>query len=65
MILGKEKFEVDSRYEITEPLGFGAYGVVVQARDTKMQSDVNSDDCEEEEREENLVAIKKINRAFE
>jgi len=64
MILGKEKFEVDSRYEITEPLGFGAYGVVVQARDTKIQSNVSSD-LYEEERDESLVAIKKINRAFE
>ena len=27
------KFEVDSRYEIMDPMGQGAYGVVVAAKD--------------------------------
>jgi len=33
-----EEFEIDSRYEIIEPLGFGAYGIVVAAKDTKKQN---------------------------
>ena len=47
-------FEVDSQYEIIDPVGSGAYGIVVAAKD------LASDDPENE-----LVAIKKIERAFE
>lgn len=32
MVLGS-KFEVDKRYEIIDPVGSGAYGVVVAAKD--------------------------------
>ena len=52
MVLGS-KFEVDKRYEVIDPVGSGAYGVVVAAKDV---------DTEEEN---NLVAIKKIEKAFE
>ena len=48
-------FEVDRRYEIIDPIGQGAYGVVVAAKDTAMP----------EGGETNLVAIKKIVKAFE
>jgi serine/threonine protein kinase len=48
------RFDVDSKYEIMDPMGQGAYGVVVAARDNE---DVDGED--------NLVAIKKIERAFE
>ena len=50
------KFDVEKRYELLDPMGQGAYGVVVAARDNE---------AEEDEEEENLVAIKKIERAFE
>ena len=30
------KFEVDKRYEIIDPIGQGAYGVVVAAKDTSI-----------------------------
>ena len=53
MVLGS-KFEVDKRYEIIDPVGSGAYGVVVAAKD-----------LEAEDPENNLVAIKKIEKAFE
>ncbi len=53
MVLGS-KFEVDKRYEIIDPVGSGAYGVVVAAKD-----------LESEDQENNLVAIKKIEKAFE
>jgi serine/threonine protein kinase len=53
MVLGS-KFEVDKRYEIIDPVGSGAYGVVVAAKD-----------LEAEDQENNLVAIKKIEKAFE
>ncbi len=43
------KFEVDSRYEILDPLGQGAYGFVVAARDLEPEDPSND-----------LVAIKKI-----
>jgi hypothetical protein len=33
MVLGS-KFEVDKRYEIIDPVGSGAYGVVVAAKDS-------------------------------
>ena len=52
MVLGS-KFEVDKRYEVIDPVGSGAYGVVVAAKDV------------EAEEENNLVAIKKIEKAFE
>lgn len=53
MVLGS-KFEVDKRYEIIDPVGSGAYGVVVAAKD-----------LEAADPENNLVAIKKIEKAFE
>jgi serine/threonine protein kinase len=53
LVIGSN-FEVDSRYEIIDPVGSGAYGIVVSAKDT------SSTDAESE-----LVAIKKIERAFE
>ena len=53
MVLGS-RFEVNKRYEIIDPVGSGAYGVVVAAKD------IQSDD-----QENNLVAIKKIEKAFE
>lgn len=53
MVLGS-RFEVDVRYEIIDPVGSGAYGVVVAAKDMT---------CEDQEN--NLVAIKKIEKAFE
>lgn len=53
MVLGS-KFEVQRRYEIIDPVGSGAYGVVVAAKD-----------LEAEDQENNLVAIKKIEKAFE
>lgn len=53
MVLGS-KFEVDKRYEIIDPVGSGAYGVVVAAKD-----------LEADDPENNLVAIKKIEKAFE
>jgi hypothetical protein len=53
MVLGS-KFEVDKRYDIIDPVGSGAYGVVVAAKD-----------LEAEDQENNLVAIKKIEKAFE
>jgi serine/threonine protein kinase len=53
MVLGS-KFDVDSRYEIIDPVGSGAYGVVVAAKDLQAEDESN-----------NLVAIKKIEKAFE
>ena len=50
------RFEIEKRYEIIDPIGSGAYGVVVAAKDTTI---------EEKEDESNLVAIKKIVKAFE
>ena len=55
MVCGTQ-FEIDTRYEILDPMGQGAYGIVVAAKDLE---------GEEEEEENNLVAIKKIERAFE
>ena len=46
------KFDLPSKYEIVEPIGSGAYGVVVAAR-------------EKTEEGSKLVAIKKIVKAFE
>lgn len=48
------RFDVDKQYEILDPMGQGAYGVVVAAKD-----------LEAEDPDNNLVAIKKIERAFE
>ena len=53
-IVCSNKFEVDEQYEIIEAMGQGAYGIVVAAKD------LLADDPED-----NLVAIKKIERAFE
>ena len=47
------RFELPEQYEVIDPVGSGAYGVVVAARDKN------------EEGENNLVAIKKIEKAFE
>ena len=51
-VLGS-RFELPLNYEIIDPVGSGAYGVVVAARD-KNEAEPN-----------NLVAIKKIEKAFE
>ena len=56
MVLGT-RFEIEKRYEVIDPIGSGAYGVVVAARD--------NDDQGGEEADSNLVAIKKIIKAFE
>ncbi len=63
VVLGS-KFEVEKKYEIIEPgnlfqvirnlVGTGAYGIVVSAKDTSTNDPEND-----------LVAIKKIERAFE
>jgi serine/threonine protein kinase len=50
MVMGT-RFEIDKKYEIIDPIGSGAYGVVVAAKD-------NSNNGE-------LMAIKKIEKAFE
>jgi serine/threonine protein kinase len=55
MVLGT-RFEIDKRYEIIDPIGSGAYGVVVAAKDTALP---------EAEGQSNLVAVKKIVKAFE
>ena len=49
MVLGTP-FKVDRRYEIKNPIGTGAYGLVCEALDTTTGEN---------------VAIKKIERAFE
>jgi serine/threonine protein kinase len=51
-VLGS-RFELPDNYEIIDPVGSGAYGVVVAAKDNT-EADPN-----------NLVAIKKIEKAFE
>lgn len=51
------RFEIEKRFEIIDPIGSGAYGVVVAAKDTSIED--NKED------ESNLVAIKKIVKAFE
>ena len=56
MVMGT-RFEVDKKYEIIDPIGSGAYGVVVAAKDATMATTQGS--------ESNLVAIKKIVKAFE
>ena len=49
------RFEIDKRYEIIDPIGSGAYGVVVAAKDGPTADNG----------EPNLVAVKKIVKAFE
>ena len=58
MVVGT-RFEIDKRYEIIDPIGSGAYGVVVAAKDVSMPSAAKDGD------ESNLCAIKKIVKAFE
>ena len=48
-VLGSN-FNIDSRYKIIDPVGSGAYGIVVAAVDTKTGR---------------MVAIKKVEKAFE
>lgn len=52
------KFEVEKRYEVIEPIGSGAYGMVVASKD--LEAEQTDDDSDT-----NLVAIKKIFKAFE
>lgn len=52
-VLGS-RFELPLNYEIIDAVGSGAYGVVVAAKDTEI-----------EDESDNLVAIKKIEKAFE
>lgn len=52
------KFEIEKKYEIIDLIGYGAYGIVVAAKDTSMPD-------AKEGGESNLVAIKKIVKAFE
>ena len=51
-VLGS-RFELPDHFEIIDPVGSGAYGVVVAAKDKNAEG------------ENNLVAIKKIEKAFE
>ncbi|EAR83972.2 MAP kinase (macronuclear) [Tetrahymena thermophila SB210] len=53
-VLSASKFEMDDNYSIIDSIGQGAYGIVVAARDLNCQDEEN-----------NLVAIKKIEKAFE
>ena len=52
-------FEIDKRYEVIDPIGQGAYGVVVAAKDGEIKEEEGAD------AESNLLAIKKIVKAFE
>lgn len=52
------RFEVEKKYEIIDLIGYGAYGIVVAAKDTSMPEP-------KEGGESNLVAIKKIVKAFD
>jgi serine/threonine protein kinase len=61
MVEGEEKkvykimgsrFELPKRYEVIDPMGSGAYGVVIAAKDTS-------------ETEDNLIAIKKVEKLWE
>ena len=60
MVLGT-LFEIDRRYEIIDPIGQGAYGIVVAAKDKEIAEDGKNEDGSES----NLVAIKQIIKAFE
>jgi|ERR1712166_797746 len=53
------RFEIEKKYEIIDLIGYGAYGIVVAAKDTGMP------DAGKDGAESNLVAIKKIVKAFE
>lgn len=57
MVVGT-RFEINKRYEIIDPIGSGAYGVVVAAKDTAVAPAPENGDS-------NLVAIKKIVKAFD
>ena len=52
------RFEVEKKYEIIDLIGYGAYGVVVAAKDTSIPENKDGG-------ETNLVAIKKIVKAFD
>ena len=52
------RFEIPKQYEIIDLIGYGAYGVVVAAKDTSIPEPTK-------EGETNLVAIKKIVKAFD
>jgi serine/threonine protein kinase len=52
------KFVVPKKYEIIDLIGYGAYGVVVAAKDTSMPEAAG-------EGQTNLIAIKKIVKAFD
>lgn len=58
MVMGT-RFTVEKKYEIIDPIGSGAYGVVVAAKDTSIATDGKDGNPS------NLVAIKKIVKAFE
>lgn len=51
------RFEIEKKYDIIDLIGYGAYGVVVAAKDTAIPDN--------KEGESNLVAIKKIVKAFD
>ena len=52
------RFEVEKKYEIIDLIGYGAYGIVVAAKDTTMPD-------AKEGGETNLTAVKKIVKAFD
>jgi len=52
------RFEVEKKYEIIDLIGYGAYGIVVAAKDLTMEENPANG-------ETNLVAIKKIVKAFD
>ena len=54
-VLGS-KFTLPKRYKVIAPIGSGAYGIVVCAQDKEI---------EETEEQANVIAIKKIEKAFE
>lgn len=51
------RFEIEKKYDIIDLIGYGAYGVVVAAKDTAIP--------ENKDGESNLLAIKKIVKAFD
>lgn len=52
------RFEVEKKYEIIDLIGYGAYGIVVAAKDKDVPEAKDGG-------ESNLVAIKKIVKAFD
>lgn len=52
--ISKQKFEIYDRYEIIDVIGQGAYGIVVAAKDKEAKQEGKD-----------LVAIKKIDKAFQ